>query len=457
VKVMRPAEVLDNVATAGWVAVQQALLNADISGRKWAAGLIRARLQRVIESGQVPESSIAAMSGFCRDVEALAPGLRWQALLAARLSLEAGLQSKKTLAADFAAHQAIASEALDQPIFIVGLPRTGSTLLHHLLSLDSEAQFLKTYELMFPVRSVDMALPRAQDFVDRMIASAVLAVAKHWNPRWDDHHAVSADAPEECILAIQKDLPRDCMVAIEAIRKQEHTPWLSPPSGPEAVAAYHNYSQALRHHQVLKGTSGKRFVLKGQQVHLRHLEALQTAFPGARVVWTHRDPKDVVSSLCGMRQTQHEACVTAPVDKERIGRHVLDTLAQAFAAGKEALDKSQHSAGAVKAAEPVHVHYEGLIKDPIGVVEHLYSSWGLEVTSEHRAAMQAYLKQSEEERRKIHSRPNSRAGAAKPHFRQYGISTDALADTLVNDLDKAFHAGEGVLPHSEMAARLRAR
>jgi len=452
VKVMRPAEMLENLADSGYVLVQQAVKDLNGAARRRAAGLILARLQQIEERGEVPRSSISGMHGFCNDVEALAPGLRWQALLAARLALEATLMSKRVLAADLVAHPEIAAEELESPIFIVGLPRTGSTLLHHLLSADPDAQFLRTYELMSPVRSVDMQYPTVQDKIDRFLASIVVAIAKWKNPRWDDHHAVSAEAPEECILAIQRDLPRDCMIAIEAVRKQENTPWLSPPSGSEAMAAYESYAGMLRHQQALRGTSGKHFVLKGQQVHLRHLEALQSAFPGARVIWTHRDPKDVVSSLCGMRQTQHEAVATAPADKQRIGRHVLDTLAQAFTAGKAAMDKTQSVGNS--GPEPVHVHYEGLVKDPIGVVEHLYSMWGLKVTPEHREAMKAYLKENEEERRQIQSRPSSKSGKAKPHFRQYGITDAGLEDTIMKELSNVFHAGEGVLAHKELAARL---
>jgi len=451
VKVMRPVEMLENVADAGYVLVQQAAKDLDGAARRRAAGLILARLQQIEETGEVPGESISGMRGFCRDVQALAPGLRWQALLAARLALEATIMSKRVLAADLVAHPEIATEELDRPIFIVGLPRTGSTLLHHLLSLDPDAQFLRTYELMSPVRSVDMRFPSVQDKLDRLLASIVVEVAKWKNPRWDDHHAVSANAPEECILAIQRDLPRDCMIAIEAVRKQENTPWLSPPSGSEAMAAYESYANMLRHQQALRGTSGKHFVLKGQQVHLRHLEALQAAFPGARVIWTHRDPKDVVSSLCGMRQTQHEAVATAPVDKPRIGRHVLDTLAQAFTSGVRAMDKTQAEGCG---PEPVHVQYEGLVKDPIGVVERLYCMWGLKVSPDHRQAMEAYLKENEEERRKIQSRPSSRSGKAKPHFRQYDITDAGLEESIMNELNNVFEAGEGVLAHKEVAARL---
>lgn len=452
VKVMRPAEMLENLADSSYVLVQQALKDLDGAARKWAAGLILARLQQIEERGEVPRHAISGMHGFCNDVQALAPGLRWQALLAARLALEATLMSKRVLAADVAAHPEIAAEELESPIFIVGLPRTGSTLLHHLLSLDPDAQFLKTYELMSPVRSVDMQFPSLQDRLDRFLASIVVAVAKWKNPRWDDHHAVSADAPEECILAIQRDLPRDCMIAIEAVRKQENTPWLSPPSGPEAMAAYESYANMLRHQQALRGTSGKHFVLKGQQVHLRHLEALQAAFPGARVIWTHRDPKDVVSSLCGMRQTQHEAVATAPVDRPRIGRHVLDTLAQAFTAGKTAMDRTQSSASS--GSETVHVQYDGLVKDPIGVVENLYTMWGLKLTPQHKEAMQAYLKENEEERRKIQARPNSKSGKAKPHYRQFSITDAGLEDSIMNELNKVFQAGESILAHKELAARV---
>eukprot|EP00746_Dinoflagellata_sp_MGD_P079631 gnl/MRDRNA2_/MRDRNA2_31865_c0_seq1.p1 gnl/MRDRNA2_/MRDRNA2_31865_c0~~gnl/MRDRNA2_/MRDRNA2_31865_c0_seq1.p1 ORF type:complete len:520 (-),score=73.80 gnl/MRDRNA2_/MRDRNA2_31865_c0_seq1:411-1784(-) len=416
------------VSTAAGVAiandVRDAFANLGARLRSWGAAQLRVRLQQIEAEGKLPEEKLLSLRQFVDDIEILAPRLKVQCILLAFYSLWHSHKSQSTLIGDQQANPDIAREPLVPPIMIVGLPRTGSTLLHHLLVLGPGTQCLHTYEMFAPIRSVNHPFLQLRDMLDWLVVHCVLTLANFRNQSWGEYHKVHASLPEECLLYLRFQLTRDTMTILgeaaaggEKIFAQKHLVPLKvdpqagrlgrgPPSDDQAKAAYRSYKFTLQHHQLRKGTNGLRFVLKGQQVHLRHLEAVHEAFPEAKVIWTHRNIHDVMHSLCQMRYTQHEcACLgSAKPSPEWYGQHVLETTSENLAAGSAALHNSKELA-----EKTLHVWYDGLIQDPIGTVERIHEFAGLgPVTPEHRSAMEAYLAESKKclRHRSLHALQN---------------------------------------------------
>lgn len=405
--VMLPTQIAVAIKTDVRDAVQ--LVSANL--RIWAAGKLRAQLQALQATEKLPEDKLLSLRQFVDDIEILAPRLKVQCILLAFYVLWHGRKSHATLIADHKDNPSIASEPLVPPVMIIGLPRTGSTLLHHLLVLGPGTQCLRTYDGFAPVRSVNHPFLQLRDMLDWFVVHVVLTFMNIRNQRWGDHHKVHASLPEECLLHLQRELTRDTMTILgeaasggEGIFAQGHFPPLKihpqaghlgrgPPSDDQAKAAYRSYRFTLQHHQIRKGTHGLRFILKGQQVHLRHLQALHEAFPDAKVIWTHRNVQDVTHSLCALRCTQHiTACQChAKPSPHWYGQHVLETTSETVAAGSAALDVNPELS-----KKTLHVWYDSLIRDPIGIVEQIHELAGLgPVTLEHRMAMEAYLAESQ--------------------------------------------------------------
>lgn len=387
------------------------------SGAIWADDWASALAQRVdAPEATVPAAARRAFQLFSEDLASVAPTLRLHARLLTRIGLEVHLESFRVLSEDFERHPEIAETPVEAPVFIVGMPRTGTTLLHHLLSLDPEAQCLRAYELMRPVRPVQSLVPaQLMDFLDWAKLALVCRLAAYIAPQWPHHHSLDAESPEECLFALQRGLPLDTHYRARARLLDAYA------SEGLAEDAYLRYRQFLQQVQVRRGTTGRHYVLKGQLLHLQYLEALLQAFPDARLVWTHRPPEEVVGSLCSLRRSQQEIFTSCDVDLREVGQGALEYLSDALVGARDALaSRGAQGAGPQTLA---HVHYDALVKQPIQVVEELYRSWGSEVSPAHREAMESYLAASLESR----SRAKKERGLYhKPDLAMYGLSPEAV-------------------------------
>lgn len=412
-----------------------------------------ALLRRVERAATLPDAALEAFRLFASDLEAVAPKFSFWARCLTRLAVEGHLRSHSVLHADLERHPEILETPLRAPVFVVGLPRTGTTLLHHLLALDPEAQCLRAFELMRPARSLDSVVPsQIVDLIDWARLSILLRLVAWIAPQWPHHHSLDANSPEECIFALQRSMPLDTHY-----KASPELPTVYASEGSIPAAAYEGYREFLQQVQVRRDSVERRYVLKGQLLHLQFLEHLRTAFPTAQVVWTHRPAAEVVGSLCSLRRSQHEVLLQGPVDHHKIGHGVLEYLSTALVRAGAALGKdSQAPQKEAGTATPplLHVQYEALVNDPVSVVEAIYENWGWEVKPAHREAMERYLQQSYAERRKdghgrkrYHDASLGRYGLSREqvhvHFATRGSMVRRFAD-----MRSAFEGSKGVLPHS---------
>jgi hypothetical protein len=270
-------------------------------------------------------------------------------------------------------HPEVRDERIEQPWVIVGLPRTGTSVLSMLLGLDPMVRPLLQWEAAHPIPPP--TLEEADE--DPRIAKTAkeLDGLMKLNPPLRAMHPFGATLAQECVSLFMFD------VRTMALETQAHVPtyarWLEQA---DMAPAYAQHRLALQTLQSREPT--ERWVLKTPN-HLWHLEALLAAYPDARIVWTHRDPGPVVTSLASLANA---------------GQRPLTSRAHPRPAAEEWKRKCAFALGSAVAFDEKsapgwcqHLHYEQLMADPVGAVRQLYTSVGDEVSDLHARRMEVFL------------------------------------------------------------------
>jgi hypothetical protein len=272
-----------------------------------------------------------------------------------------------------AGHPQVRDEQIAGPWVIVGLPRTGTSILDLLLGSDPAARPLLQWEAAHPVPPVTAAQAASDPRIART-AKELDGLLK-LNPPLQAMHPFGATLAEECVTLFMYDL------RTLALETQAHVPsyarWLEQA---DMAPAYAQHKLALQTLQSTRPTG--RWILKTPN-HLWHLDALLAAYPDARIIWTHRDPGPVITSLASLANAGQ-----LPQTSRRDPRPAANEWRRkcGFALRSAMSHDDSAAAGWCR-----HVQYDALMADPVGTVRELYASFGDEVSDEHAAAMTAVL------------------------------------------------------------------
>ena len=256
-------------------------------------------------------------------------------------------------------HPEILREQIRRPLFITGLPRTGTTLLHNLLSQDPSSRTLLTWEALFPsppperqTRETDPRIAKADKRIRLLLFLA---------PNFATIHPVNAKDPNECMFLLRYSfLCRGVFELVAPIIR--YVEWLDQQ---DMVSPYRYYRQLL---QLLQWRCpGDHWVLKSP-VHLFSLDALLTVFPDACVVQTHRDPLKVTPSCCSLFAT-FKGMYSDQVDLGRLGQECTNRLVSMLERGARVRDSTD-------SARFCDIYYQELLQDPIGTVRWIYAYFG---------------------------------------------------------------------------------
>ncbi len=276
--------------------------------------------------------------------------------IAARSDIVSLLANRLRLVEDRKRHPAIAGEAIRRPLFILGLPRTGSTLLHHLLARDPRARVAQAWEVMFPSPP-----PSARSYADDPRIARSERQLRWFGalaPEFKVIHPLGARLALECIAITAPTFlsPR----FHTTYRLPSYQAWLETQDlGP----AYAFHRQVLQHLQ-WQSPAGW-WVLKAPS-HLHSLDALFETYPDARIVQTHRDPAAVLGSVASLTAVLHGAFASR-IDRAEIGREVSHRWAAGLERGVEFRGRNPHLG-----ARFLDVHYRELQRDPLAVVRRVY-------------------------------------------------------------------------------------
>ena len=317
------------------------------------------------------------------------------------------LTNRLRLVEDRKRYNQIALQAIRQPIFIVGLPRTGSTLLHRLLGQDPANRVPLTWEVMFP--SPPPELGKCQD--DPRIAKTqkLLKFIDRLAPDFKVIHPMDARFATECVGILGHTFASYHFRNMYDIPSYQQ--WLNDA---DLFPAYEFHRQFLQHLQWRY--PGARWVLKAPP-HLFALKAIFEIYPDARIIWTHRHPKSVLASVVSLDNTLRHA-FSDHQDPQAIGRENLAHFADHLERAMLLRDSPGHWQDRF-----LDVYYHDLIKDPIGQIREIYHQLDLTLTNAVVNKMERFLKEEPKDKRGVHTYSLERFGLhaemITAHFKSY--------------------------------------
>jgi hypothetical protein len=267
----------------------------------------------------------------------------------------------------------ILAHGIEDPVFIIGLQRTGTTVLHRLLATDPALRFLASWEAVNPAPlSLDgKGDPEQRIKGARMAQRAVMYLA----PDFFAIHPVEALAPEEDVLLLDYDFWSTVPEATQ--RLPTFSAWLERQDHTEGYRYYGKILQYLHWQR-----PGGRWLLKSPH-HMEHIGEILEVFPKARIIMPHRDPARVLASFCSMEAHAY-GIFSDEVDPFEVGRHWLAKTTRMVRLAVEAREK----------AGPEHfidVAYADLVADPLAQMRRVYDFLGLELTAQKEEAMRSWI------------------------------------------------------------------
>ncbi|MGV0992307.1 MAG: sulfotransferase family protein [Mycobacterium sp.] len=289
------------------------------------------------------------------------------------------------------------------PIFVTGLPRTGTTALHRLLCGDPRHQGLELWLAEFPQpRPPRETWPQNPVFAE---LDARFKKAHDENPDFTGLHFMTADEVEECWQLLRQSVHS---VSYETLAHvPSYAQWLA---GQDWTRSYQRHRKNLQ----LIGLNDpeKRWVLKNPS-HLFALDALFDTYPDALVIQCHRPAETILASMCSLAQHTTEGWSNSFVGPT-IGADALESWSRGLARFK-AVRATQNP------AQFYDCDYFELIRDPIGTVQNIYSHFGIDFTDEARAAITA----TDDE-----SKQGPRAPKHTYALADYGLTEDQVKDAF---------------------------
>jgi hypothetical protein len=288
---------------------------------------------------------------------------------------------------------------IERPIFVMGLPRTGTTALHRLLHADPMAQGLEMWITQYP----QPRPPRETWESDPIFTGMQQAFQAHHiaSPEYLGIHYMDATSVEECWRLLRQTGKSNSYESLGNVPR--YTEWLAKQDWTDAYARHKKNLQLIG-----LNDPEKRWVLKNPS-HMTALDALMAVYPDALIVYTHRDPVTCIASSCSLSAETTAGHSTTFIG-ETIGRTQLDLWARAFHAFHEARPKYDQS-------QFIDVAFSDLRADPLGVTQRVYEHFDLPWTPGVQAAIEEIDRESRE-------------GAAKPShsysLEDYGLTEDEV-------------------------------
>ncbi len=255
---------------------------------------------------------------------------------------------------------------------LTGLPRSGTSALFNLLGTDPAARALLLWETQFP-DPMEGLEPGGSD-PRRDAIEAYYEKARETNPEFTKIHFASADTPEECVLLHAYSL-NGVHIGTEPML-EPYRSWYPKQDLHDMYDYYRMLLQMLDWQR-----PGERWLLKAP-AHMWAIDCLIDSFPDVSIVWSHRDPRACMASMCSMTHVLMEGQVE--ITKQELGPRVMDFYATSLERGLAVRDQSDP-------ARFIDVRHDDFVLDSVGVVRGIYDHFGMSVTPAAQEAFGAHV------------------------------------------------------------------
>lgn len=291
---------------------------------------------------------------------------------------------------------------LPTPVFVLGLFRSGTTVLHRLLGQDPDNRTLPHWESFDPVHTPEGPEPRQKKL------SRTLLLADLISPAIKAIHPMDAYQTDEC-RGLFTNVFRTPQLNVQ-YRVGSYLDWLLTQDPTIAYRHHRRQLQLVHHHR----PHGKRFVLK-DPTHTFFVDSILKVFPDARFVFIHRDPAETLSSICSLH-AHARSVFSSDVDAQALGAELSESYMMRL------LEPAVAAVDRLPSHRIAHVRAPDLSRDPLGTIADVYRALGIELGDEASLAMNDYM---EARRQKVSVRhAHSAAG--------FGLDTSAIHERFAS-------------------------
>jgi hypothetical protein len=328
--------------------------------------------------------------------------------LALKGLLERTLYGRLKIEQALLANPRIQDSPIKEPVFIIGMPRTGTTILHALMHEDDANRSPLAWECLLP-----HPISTPQNFNEN---PSLNIVKKEFGqlfklvPDFEKKHHMSAVSPQECI-------------GIQALdfNSFQTSAQVYIPSYMNWFLNYADKLKTMRFHKTFLqylesgGVKAERWLLKSP-VHLIRLKEIFEVYPDAKIIMTHRHPAKVVASAASLISSVR-SLYSDHESENRTGSEQCDMWSEAF---NTFLDQRKIIN---KEDQIIDLRFEDFVQDQLGVVQKIYNKFGWELSESAQNNMQQFLAQN----------PKDKHGAHHYSLKDFGLS-----ESIINDKFKRY-------------------
>lgn len=299
-------------------------------------------------------------------------------------------------------HPEILAERVERPIVIVGLPRTGTTMLHRVLARDPRFYTMAWWEARFPSPLSDDGVVHPQRRIDMAKAEVkgmITAV-----PEVLAMHPLDAELPDEEVLLMEHAF----MSAIDSYGNVPgYMDWLWQQDQTPAYRYLRRQLQFLQWQKRQRGVTAERWLLKAPH-HIHLMPTLFKVFPDVKVIQTHRDPLQTIPSMGSFAYTLWKI-FSDRADPVQAGRQWSDKFARGMQRAMAFRDTQPHD-------RFMDVWYLDAVARSMEVVERVYPFAGMSLDDTTREGMRQWLANSDRDKRPAHDYDMERMGLSGPQL-----------------------------------------
>lgn len=301
-------------------------------------------------------------------------------------------------------HREVLRQRLEKPLVITGIPRTGTTALHKLLSMDPQFQGLDRWLTETP-----MIRPPRECWESHHAFRATVTNLDAFfaaMPEMRKAHDMVADEPDECLEVLRQSFVSNRFSSSAFLPSYDL--WFF---GQSELGSYRRYVDVLRLIGAVE--PDKRWLLKNPG-HIAQIDALFAVLPDACVIQTHRDPVQAIPSLCSTLYMARRMFEGEATRAEIIGPRECRYWKQALSR----TDEVQRS----RPKQFFDVEHRDFVADPMGTVRAIYDHFDLELSANAHERMREWIAAS----------PTSRHGEHRYRLEDFGITAAQLRDEFAD-------------------------
>ena len=308
-------------------------------------------------------------------------------------------------------------QEIREPVIIIGMPRSGTTILHALLHLDRNHRAPLSWECLLPYPA-----PRAKDYES---GERVETIRREFEqifrlvPDFKKKHYMEADSPQECIGITALNFTSYQFLAMAYV--PSYLEWFMSAEQTKNLRWHKTFLKFLQS----GGVAAPRWLLKSP-VHMMRLAAIFDVYPDAKVIATHRHPAQVVPSTASLISSMR-SLYSDEEDTKRTGREQLSTWSDFL--NRFLFDRQRLN----KVDQIVDVEFESFKQNQLGVVDAIYEQFGWDLHPEDRHRMQQFLGEQ----------PRGKHGIHEYSLEEFDIGREELTTHFANYIEFLTSATDG--------------